>query len=115
MHHQGLPCTRRVGDKEGSVPRLPPHGMGMPGERAPVCLSTSTSIPRPSQRVRIGSLLERGRVDAFFEKNPRSHEMNKSQQGLAQFLIPRGNVAKLSDMVKEPFHLRASLGDIFII
>jgi hypothetical protein len=36
-------------------------------------------------------------------------EMNKSQKGMTQFLIPGGNAAKLFEFVEEPFHLLASL------
>ena len=48
-----------------------------------------------------------GRVDELFDHQPRRHEMNKSQIGLAEFLIPRGNAAKLFEAVEEPFHLLA--------
>jgi hypothetical protein len=46
-----------------------------------------------------------GRVDELFDHNPRGHQMNEGEKGLAQFLIPRGNAAKLFEFVKEPFHL----------
>ena len=46
-----------------------------------------------------------GRVDELFDDDPRSHEMNSSQKGLAQFLIAGRNAAKLFELVKEPFHL----------
>jgi hypothetical protein len=41
--------------------------------------------------------------------------MNKRQKGLAQFLIPRGNAAKLFEVVKESFDLLASLIEVFLI
>ena len=46
-----------------------------------------------------------GRVDELFDDNPHGNEMDQSQKGLAQFLIPRGNASKLFEFVKEPFHL----------
>ena len=46
-----------------------------------------------------------GRVDELFDANPRGHQMNECEKGLAQFLIPRGNASKLFEFVKEPFHL----------
>jgi hypothetical protein len=46
-----------------------------------------------------------GRVDELFDANPRGHQMNECEKGLAQFLIPRGNASKLFEVVKEPFHL----------
>ena len=48
---------------------------------------------------------ELGRVDELFDANPRGHQMNEGEKGLAQFLIPRGNASKLFEFVKEPFHL----------
>jgi hypothetical protein len=41
--------------------------------------------------------------------------MNQSQKGLAQFLIPRRNTAKLFEVIEEPFHLLAELVEGFII
>jgi hypothetical protein len=41
--------------------------------------------------------------------------MKKSQKGLAQFLIPRGNTSELFEVVEEPFDLLASLVEGFII
>ena len=41
--------------------------------------------------------------------------MNQSQKGLAQFLIPRRNTAKLFEVIAEPFHLLASLVEGFIL
>jgi hypothetical protein len=46
-----------------------------------------------------------GRVDELFDDNPHGDEMNQSQKGLTQFLIPRGNASKLLEVVEEPFHL----------
>ena len=46
-----------------------------------------------------------GRVDELFDDNPHGDEMNQSQKGLAQFLIPRGNASKLLEVVAEPFSL----------
>jgi len=48
-----------------------------------------------------------GRVDELFDDNPCGHQMNERQKGLAQFLIPCGNAAKLCEVVAEPFHLLA--------
>jgi hypothetical protein len=48
-----------------------------------------------------------GRVDELFDEDPCSHEMNKRQKGLAQFLIPRGNTPKLLEVIEESFHLLA--------
>ena len=56
-----------------------------------------------------GCLLEAidmlGRVDELFDDNPHGNELNQSQKGLAQFLIPRGNASKLLEVVEEPFNL----------
>jgi hypothetical protein len=41
--------------------------------------------------------------------------MNKRQKGLAQFLIPCGNAAKLFEVVEEPLHLLAQLVEVCII
>jgi hypothetical protein len=41
--------------------------------------------------------------------------MNQSQKGLAQWLIPRGNAAKLLEVVAEPCHLLTSLVEGCII
>src|SRR5262249_51761295 len=41
--------------------------------------------------------------------------MNKCQEGLAQFLIPRGNASKLFEIIKEPFDLLPQLIEMFII
>ena len=46
-----------------------------------------------------------GRVDELFDDNPHGNEMNQSQKGLAQFLIPRGNASKLLEVVEETFNL----------
>ena len=48
-----------------------------------------------------------GRVDELFDENPRGHEMNECQKGLAQFLIPCRNASKLFEVVEEPFDLLA--------
>ena len=48
-----------------------------------------------------------GRVDELFDDDPCCHEMNQSQKGLAQFLIPRGNTSELFEVVEEPFDLLA--------
>src|SRR5262249_52406835 len=56
-----------------------------------------------------------GRVDELFDDDPCGHEMNQSQKGLAQFLIPRRNTATLFEVIEEPFHLLASLVEGFII
>ena len=50
-----------------------------------------------------------GHVDELFNDNPRGHEMNKRQKGLAQFLIPRGNASKLFEVIKEPFYFSRTL------
>ena len=51
--------------------------------------------------------LSLGRVDELFDENPRGHEMNECQKGLAQFLIPCRNASKLFEVVEEPFDLLA--------
>jgi hypothetical protein len=56
-----------------------------------------------------------GRVDELFDDNPHGDEMNQSQKGLTQFLIPRGNAPKLLEVVEEPFHLLTQLVEVFII
>jgi hypothetical protein len=56
-----------------------------------------------------------GRVDELFDDKPHGDEMNQSQKGLAQFLIPRSNASKLLEVVEEPFHLLTSFGEVFII
>ena len=56
-----------------------------------------------------------GRVDELFDDNPCRHEMNKSQKGLAQFLISRGNAAKLFEVVEKPFHLLTEFVEVFIL
>ena len=48
-----------------------------------------------------------GGVDELFDNDPGSHEMNQRQKGLAQFLIPRSNAAKLFEGVEESFYLLA--------
>ena len=58
---------------------------------------------------------ELGRVDELFDDKPHGYEMNQSQKGLAQFLIPRGNASKLLEVVEEPFHLLTELVEGFII
>jgi hypothetical protein len=50
---------------------------------------------------------ELGRVDELFDNEPCSYQMNQRQKGLAQFLIPCRNTAKLFEVVEEPFHLLA--------
>ena len=60
-----------------------------------------------AQVVSASRCLHLGRVDELFNDNPRGHEMNKRQKGLAQFLIPRGNASKLFEVIKEPFDLLA--------
>src|SRR4029453_6446148 len=55
-----------------------------------------------------------GRVDELFDDNPHGDEMNQSQKGLTQFLIPRGNAPKLLEVVEEPFHLLTSLVEVFL-
>src|SRR4030095_3805082 len=52
-----------------------------------------------------GALGRLGRGDELFDANPRGHQMNEGEKGLAQFLIPCGNASKLFEFVKEPFHL----------
>jgi hypothetical protein len=72
---------------------------------------TTTSDLRHLTLAQLGSLSARmlrislGRVDELFDANPRGHQMNECEKGLAQFLIPRGNASKLFEFVKEPFHL----------
>jgi hypothetical protein len=56
-----------------------------------------------------------GRVDELFDANPHGNEMDQSQKGLAQFLIPRGDTSKLFEIVEEPFYLLTELVDVFII
>ena len=56
-----------------------------------------------------------GRVDELFDANPRGHQMNEGEKGLAQFLIPCRNTAKLFELIEEPFHLLASLVEVVII
>src|SRR5207237_10633201 len=56
-----------------------------------------------------------GRVDELFDDNPHGNEMNQSQKGLAQFLIPRGNASKLLEVVEETFNLLTELVEVFII
>jgi len=54
-------------------------------------------------------------VDELFDDDPRGHQMNQSQKGLAQFLIPGRHAAKLCELVEEPFHLLASLIAVVVI
>ena len=66
--------------------------------------------PQPDEKPRCetGKMAARallGRVDELFDDNPHGDEMNQSQKGLTQFLIPRGNASKLLEVVEEPFHL----------
>jgi hypothetical protein len=56
-----------------------------------------------------------GRVDELFDANPHGNEMDQSQKGLAQFLIPRGDTSKLFEIVEEPFYLLTELVEVFII
>jgi hypothetical protein len=56
-----------------------------------------------------------GCVDELFDEKPHGHEMNQSQKGLAQFLIPRGNASKLLEIVEEPFYLLTEFVEVFII
>ena len=56
-----------------------------------------------------------GRVDELFDDDPRGHEMNQCQKGLAQLLIPGRHAAQLCKLVEEPFHLLASLLALFIL
>ena len=72
------------------------------------------SIGRDSQKSGIHFALL-GRVDELFDDNPHGDEMNQSQKGLTQFLIPRGNAPKLLEVVEEPFHLLTELVEVFII
>jgi hypothetical protein len=44
-----------------------------------------------------------GRVDELLYADPGGNEMHKSQKGLAQFLIARGNASKLFAFIAEPF------------
>jgi len=62
---------------------------------------------------KIANLL--GRVDELFDDNPHGNEMDQSQKGLAQFLIPRGNASKLLEIVEEPFDLLTEFVEVFII
>jgi hypothetical protein len=62
-----------------------------------------------------GTQVHIGRVDELFADNPRSHKMNKSQQGLTQLLRARSNTAKLFAAVEEPFPLRTELVEVCII
>jgi len=48
-----------------------------------------------------------GRVDELFDAHPRGHQMNEGEKGLAQFLIPGRDTAKLFELIEEPFHLLA--------
>jgi hypothetical protein len=61
------------------------------------------------------SPLQLGRVDELFDANPHGNEMDQSQKGLAQFLIPRGDTSKLFEIVEEPFYLLTELVEVFII
>ena len=56
-----------------------------------------------------------GRVDELFDDNPHGNEMDQSQKGLAQFLIPCGNTSKLLEIVEEPFYFLTELVEVFII
>jgi len=56
-----------------------------------------------------------GRVDELLDDNPHGNEMDQSQKGLAQFLIPRGNASKLLEIVEEPFYLLTEFVEVFII
>ena len=51
----------------------------------------------------------------LFDDNPHGNEMDQSQKGLAQFLIPRGNASKLLEIVEEPFDLLTEFVEGFII
>jgi len=62
-----------------------------------------------------GYEIKLGRVDELFDDNPHGNEMNQSQKGLAQFLIPRGNASKLLEVVEETFNLLTELVEVFII
>jgi DNA invertase Pin-like site-specific DNA recombinase len=70
---------------------------------------------RPKSPLSEEKKLQLGRVDELFDDKPHSHEMNQSQKGLAQFLIPRGNASKLLEVVEEPFHLLTEFVEVFII
>ena len=56
-----------------------------------------------------------GRVDELLDDNPHGNEMDQSQKGLAQFLIPRGNASKLLEIVEEPFYLLTEFVEVFIM
>ena len=56
-----------------------------------------------------------GRVDELFDDNPHGNEMDQSQKGLAQFLIPRSNASKLLEIVEETFYLLTEFVEVFII
>jgi hypothetical protein len=76
------------------------------------------TAPQNANAHLLNGLAERGaklgRVDELFDDNPHGDEMNQSQKGLAQFLIPCGNASKLLEVVEEPFHLLTSLVEVFL-
>src|SRR5262245_66292700 len=72
-------------------------------------------LSAPGRRFPLQGLRLLGRVDELFDDNPHGNEMNQSQKGLAQFLIPRGNASKLLEIVEEPFDLLTELVEGFII
>jgi hypothetical protein len=58
---------------------------------------------------------ELGRVDELLYADPCGNQMNKSQQGMAEFLIACGNTAKLFEFIEEPVDFLPSLVQGMII
>lgn len=83
---------------------LPPDYPRLPLAE-PLTGPTPYAIPLPSVARRMEDCL--GRVDELFDDYPCRNQMNQSQKGLAQFLIPCRNAAKLFELVEESFHLLA--------
>ena len=83
-----------------SVSSSRPVTEGVPQCQKGFCIRQAIAIKRAFCRLL-------GRVDELFDDDPCCHEMNKSQKGLAQFLIPRGNTSELFEVVEEPFDLLA--------
>ena len=71
-------------------------------------VDTARSLKGSARRLFMArTVKELGRVDELFDDDPGCNEMNQSQKGLAQLLIPRRNTAKLFEVIEEPFHLLA--------
>src|SRR5919202_1834280 len=61
---------------------------------------TRKQLYRRLQQAYASGSLKLGRVDELFDDDPGSNEMNQSQKGLAQFLIPRSNASKLFELIE---------------